>query len=174
MTRRITGILLLLLSCLVAARAEQVSHREVLAAIAVLEKDVTSAEAPRAAEIVTRFGKESEAVLITVGPETLPWVQEDPPEPEAAVREMLMAVYFAGDIKSQLQKRRPEDDPYSGWLAVIKAYRQIRRKQPEVVIPEIEEMIKKERAGTLRQEAEELIKQQEEEKRRERRPPNLV
>ena len=114
MTCRITGLLLIMLLGLVAARAEPVSRREVLAAIAVLEKDVTSVDALKAAATVTRFGKESEAVLITVGPETLPWVQADVPEPEAKVRALLMAVYFAGNIKSQLEKRRPEDDPYRG------------------------------------------------------------
>lgn len=174
MTCKITGLLLIILLGLVAARAEPVSRREVLAAIAVLEKDVTSVDALKAAATVTRFGKESEAVLITVGPETLPWVQADVPEPEAKVRELLMAVYFAGDIKSQLEKRRPEDDPYRGWLAVIKAYRQIRRKQPEVVIPEVEELIRKEQAGTLQKEAEELRQQQEQEDQRERRPTNVV
>lgn len=167
MTCRIIG-LLLLLPGLVAARAEPISRRDVLAAIAVLEKDVTSDAALKAAETVTRFGKESETVLLIIGEETLPWVQQNPPEDEVAARMMLMAVYFAGDIKSQLQKRRAEDDPYSGWLAAIKGYRLMRKKQPGLVIPEIEELIKKEQAGTLKQEAEDLRKQQEQEERQER------
>lgn len=172
MTRKITGLLLVMLPALVAAQTQPVSQREVLAAIAVLERDVTSAEALQAAETVTRFGKESEAVLLTVGPETLPWVQPGVSGSGATARMMLMAVYFAGDIKSQLEKRRTEDDPYSGWLAVIKAYRQIRGKQPRIVIPEVEELIKKEQAGTLKREAEAL--RQRLEQPRERRPSNLV
>ena len=165
---RITGLLLILLTGFVTARAEPISRREVLAAIAVLEKDVTSDEALKAAETVTRFGKESEEVLLIVGEDTLPWVQENPPEGEAAARMMLMAVYFAGDIKSQLQKRRAEDDPYSGWLAAIRGYRLMRKKQPGLVIAEIEELIKKEAAGTLQQEAEDLRKQQEQDEKQER------
>lgn len=171
MTRKIIALLFMLLPSLAAAKAEPVSRREVLAAITVLERDVTSAAAPKAAETVTRFGKESDAVMITLGPETLPWVQEGANEPEATVRAMLMAVYFAGDIKSQLAKRRAEDDPYSGWLAVIKAYRQIRRQQPELVIPEVEDLMKKDEAGTLRQEAEDLRQRQDQE---EPRPTNMV
>jgi hypothetical protein len=174
MTCRITGFLLILLTGLVVAQAEPVSRREVLAAIAVLDKDVTGADALKAAVTVTRFGKESETVLINVGPETLPWVQTDTPGPEATIRAMLMAAYFAGDIKSQLEKRRAEDDPYRGWLAVIKAYHQIRQKQPEVVIPEVEELTRKEQAGTLEQEAAELRQQQEQEEQHERRPKNMV
>ncbi|HUL52902.1 MAG TPA: hypothetical protein VLT83_05770 [Opitutaceae bacterium] len=165
---RITGLLLLLLTGLAAAGAEPISRREVLAAIAVLEKDVTSDAALKAAETVTRFGKESETVLLIVGPETLPWVQEDPPEDEAAARMMLMAVYFAGDIKAQLQKGRAEDDPYSGWLAAIKGYRLMKKKHPRLVIAEIEEIIRKEEAGTLQQEAEDLRKEQDQEEKQER------
>ena len=171
MIRKIIILLLLLIPGLAAAKAGPVSRREVLAAIAVLERDVTSAAAPQAAETVTRFGKESDAVLITLGPETLPWMQDEATGPEATVRAMLMAVYFAGDIKSQLEKRQAEDDPYSGWLAVIKAYRQIRRQQPELVIPEVEDLMKKDEAGTLRQEAEDLRQQQDQE---ETRPTNMV
>ena len=73
---------------------------------------------------------------------------------------MLMAVYFAADIKAQLEKHQAVDDPYKGWLAVIKAYRQIRKKQPDIEIDEVEELIRKEQAGTLKQEAEDLMKEQ--------------
>ncbi len=168
MNLRITGVLLLALLGALGARAEPVSRREVLAAIAVLEKDITSPEVPPAAEMVTRYGRESDEVLLIVGPATLPWVQMDAPAAEARARILLMAVYFAGDIKSQLQQGRPADDPYAGWQAVIRAYRQFHRKQPDLVIPEVEELIKKDRAGTLKQEAEDVLKQQKEDQRQER------
>ena len=161
MNLRITGVLLLALLGLAGARAEPVSRRGVVAAIGVLDRDITGPDALKAATVVTQFGKESDAVLIIVGPETMPWVQTDVPEGEAKVRAMLMAAYFAGDIKAQLEKRRAADDPYRGWLAVIKAYRQIRQKQPRISIPEVEELIEKEQAGTLKSEADELLKQQQ-------------
>lgn len=158
---RLTRLIVFALLGVVAARAEPVSRPEVLAAIAVLEHDITAPEAVKAATTVMRFGKESNDVLITVGLDTMPWMRTDVSRSEARVREMLMAAYCAGDIKSQLAKRRAEDDPYRGWLAVIKAYRQIRQKQPEVRIPEVEELIEKEQAGVLRQEADELRRQQQ-------------
>ncbi len=167
MTPRITIIVLACLLGLAAGRAEPVSRREALAAIAVLERDVTGPGAERAAETITRFGKESDAVLIAIGEETLPWMQghEDAPEGEAEVRAMLAAAYFAGDIKSQLARHRAEDDPYSGWLAAIRAYGQIRRKEPDVVIPEIEQLIEKEQDGSLKQEADDLRRQERRERR---------
>lgn len=173
MFRGIALIFLLALSILTAARAEPVTRREVLAAIATIEKDVTSSDAVEAAATVTRFGKESDDVLITVGTKTLPWVQTDVPEAEAKARMLLMAAYFAGDIKSQLEKGRPVDDPYNGWLVAIKAYRQILKKQPDMVIPELEDLISKEKAGTLKAHAEKLLKEQDEEERQSH-PSNVV
>jgi hypothetical protein len=173
MISRIACVFLLSLAVLTAAQAGPVTRREVLAAIAVLEKDVTSTEAVDAATVVARFGKESDAVLITVGAETLPWVQTDMPEAETKVRALLMAAYFAGDIKSQLEKRRPADDPYRGWLAAIKAYRQILKKQPDMVIQEMEDLIAKEQAGTLKATAEKLLKEQDEEENGSH-PTNMV
>jgi len=174
MFHRITGLFLAVFLGIAAARAEPVTRREVLAAIDVLDADVTSADAVGAAATVARFGQESDDVLITVGAETLPWVQADVPEAEAKVRALLMAAYFAGDIKSQLEKHHPVDDPYSGWISVIRAYRQILKKQPEMVIPEVEELVKKEKAGTLKHEADELRRQQDQEQQHERRPTNMV
>jgi hypothetical protein len=174
MFHRTASLLLALSFVLATARAESVTRREVLAAIAVLENDVTSSEAVDAAATVARFGRESDDVLINVGAETLPWVQTDVSESEAKVRALLMAAYFAGDIKSQLAKHRPVDDPYSGWLDVIRAYRQMLKKQPDLAIPEVEELVKKEKAGTLKHEADELRRQQEEDQQPEHRPSNVV
>ena len=144
--------------------AQPISRHAVLAAIAVLGKDVTGPGALQAAVTVTQFGRDSNDVLLIVSPDTLPWVQTNVSEADAQVRALLMAAYFAGDIKSQLQKGRPGDDPYSGWLAAIRAYRQVQKKQPRVSIPEIEDLIRQEKAGTLRQRARDLLKQQNNEK----------
>jgi hypothetical protein len=160
MSLRLTSVLLVFCLGFTVAPAQSVSKAEVLAAIAVLEKSVLSPEAGAAAATVTRFGEESEEVMITLGQETLPWVQGTS-GPDASTRALLMAVYFAGNIKSQLAKHRPEDDPYSGWLAVIKAYQEIRSKRPRLQIPEIEELIAKEKAGTLKKDADALRKRDE-------------
>jgi len=167
MTRRILILVLACLLGLAANRTGTISRQQALAAIAVLERDVTSDEAPQAAETVTRFGKESDAVLLTVGDETIPWLEgdADASDQESEARAMLTAAYFAGNIKAQLARHRAEDDPYSGWLAAIKAYGQIRRKDPGVVIPEIEQLIEKERDGTLKEEADDLRKQEQREQR---------
>ncbi len=169
MKLRLLAVIFLALLGLTAARAEPVTRREAVAAIKVLETDITGPDAEQAAETVMRFGKESDAVLLIIGEETMPWMQTDVPPAEGKVRWMLMAAYCAGDIKAQLEKRRAEDDPYRGWLAVIKAYEQIRKKQPRISIPEVEELMEKERAGVLKDEADELIKEQQKQQ-----PDNMV
>jgi len=162
MHRRMLLLTLLALAGAPGLRAQPISRSDVLAAIAVLEKDPTGPDAPAAAKTVTRFGRESDDVLLLVGAETLPWVQADAPPAEKEVRTRLVAVYFAGDIKSQLQQGVARDDPYHGWLAAIRGYVQFRQKQPGLVIPEIEELIRKERAGTLKAAAEAIRREQKE------------
>jgi hypothetical protein len=154
---RILPVVLAACLCLSTARAEPVSKGEAREAIAVLEKSVLGANATEAAATITRFADESEEVLIVVGPETMPWVQ-DAAGPDAKIRELLTAAYVAGDVKAQLAKKRPDDDPYSGWLFVIKAYREIRGKKSRISIPEVEELMAKEKDGTLTREAEALRK----------------
>jgi hypothetical protein len=163
------AIALLALAGAPGLRAAPVTRREVLAAVAVLEKDVTAPGAAAAAETVTRFGRESDDVLLIIGPETLPWVRNDVPAAEVRPRSLLLAAYFAGDIKSQLLRGAARDDPYHGWLAAIRAYGQLRRAHPELEIPEIDELIRQERAGTLRAAAAAILQEQENEHGREPR-----
>jgi hypothetical protein len=153
---RIFPVFVAVAASLGAAQVEPVSKSEARQAIAVLEKSVLSAEASAAAATITRFADESEEVLIVVGPETMPWVQ-DPAGPDANIRELLTAAYVAGDVKAQLAKKRPDDDPYSGWLFVIKAYKEIHSKRPRVTIPEVEELMAKDKDGTLKKEADTLL-----------------
>jgi len=154
---RILPAFLAVFAGLSVAQAEPVSKGEAREAIAVLEKSVLSADAAEAAATITRFADESEEVMIVVGPETMPWVQ-DSTGPDAKVRELLTAAYIAGNVKAQLAKRQPNDDPYNGWLFVIKAYREIRGKKSRITIPEVEELVAKEKDGTLKKEADLLRK----------------
>ncbi|MBI5380847.1 MAG: hypothetical protein HZA31_02990 [Opitutae bacterium] len=145
---------------LFAAPAETVSRSEALAAIATLEKSVLSPTAADAASAITRFAEDSEEVFITIGEETMPWVK-DMTGPDAPIRARLTAVYIAGNVKAQLARKRAEDDPYSGWIFLLKAYREVRTAMPRIRIPEIEDLQAKEKAGTLKRDAEKLRKKEE-------------
>ncbi|OHE89680.1 MAG: hypothetical protein A3G75_03045 [Verrucomicrobia bacterium RIFCSPLOWO2_12_FULL_64_8] len=155
-------------TALVAASAKPVTKKEVLTAIEVLEKDPFGDRAATAARVVARFGEESEEVFLYLSDDTLPWMSDDVPPAQAEARALLMAVYFAGNIKAQLERKRVEDDPYSGWLLAIKTYREMRKRQAQIRIPEIEELMELERAGRLKAHAETIQQKQEEQSRRER------
>jgi hypothetical protein len=150
---------LTLLFCLpaVTAPAAPPTRPDALVAIATLENDLLSEDAVRAARVITQFARQSDEVAITLGRETAPWVLEKrvPDEKDDAVYAMLLSVYLAGNAKSQLETGRAEDDPYSGWLAVIRAYRQIQTKRT-LLIPSVEQLVAMEDKGTLRQHAEEV------------------
>jgi hypothetical protein len=151
--------------CVAAFAAEAITRSQVLDAIAVLEKDVTAEAAPEAAAKVARFGEESPSVLIIIGDETMPWMADQAPAAEAAVRAMLTAAYFAGNIKAQLERRHAQDDPYAGWLFLFNAYKQMRKKQPALRIPEIEALQEQEKAGVLKKRADDIRRRDEERER---------
>jgi hypothetical protein len=133
------------------------SRREALTAIAVLERDPLSENAPAAAGVVLQFVEESEDVMCMLSEDTIPWIGEepDPDETKAAFSSLLMAVYLAGNTKAQLAARTASDDPYSGWLAAIRAYRQIQAKK-KISIPALDELVAMQAKGTLKRHAEEV------------------
>lgn len=170
MNSRILSVLLAaLLAADAASAAESVTKQEVLAAIQVVEEVPLSDRAVEAARVVTQFGEESEEVYLVLNDDTLPWMREDAPESQAAVRAMLMVAYFAGNIKAQLDRRVVEDDPYSGWLLAFKVYGELRKQRGAWLrIAEVEELMELERAGKLKTHAEEIRRKNEEQLRRER------
>jgi hypothetical protein len=147
------ALLLLVTSAGVRAQTPEVpSRREVLAAIATLEERFLSPEAVRAAEVVTRFVELSEDCLILLDPEAIPWAEDSEltraDDPEDMLRSLLLAAYFAGNTKAQLDSGKVEDMPYPGWLFVIRAYKSIQEKT-EFRIESIEQFIAMEEQGTL-------------------------
>jgi len=150
---------LTLLLCLAAltVQAAPPSRQDALAAIATLETDLLSESAIHAARVINQFAQQSDEVTFTVGRETAPWVLEKRQhnERDDALYAMLLSVYLAGNAKTQLESGKVEDDPYSGWLAVIRAYRLLQTKRT-IVIPSVEALAAMEDKGTLQQHAEEV------------------
>lgn len=154
MLRRLLPLLLgIQFAALPALPATEITRQQALAAVAVLERDATGEEAADAAAQIMQFGEESDAVLILVGEETMPWLGEDATPADADARALLTAAYVAGNIKVQLRRRLAEDDPLAGWRFVIQVYRQLKAKNPGLTIPAAERLIRQEREGTLEKSA---------------------
>ena len=147
------ALVLFVTSAGVRAQAPEVpSRREVLAAIATLEDRFLSPEAVRAAEVVTRFVELSEDCLIVLDPEAIPWAEDSElasaDDRGTMLRSLLLAAYFAGNTKAQLDSGKVEDMPYPGWLFVIRAYQSV-QERTEFRIASIEEFMAMEEKGTL-------------------------
>lgn len=141
------------------------TRSEVLQAIAVMEKSVSSAEAVDAAKLVVVYAQLSDDVMVDIGPEQLPWVNETwglGRERESACQTMLMAAFVAGNVKSQIKNDKAEDDTYSGWIFVIDTYRRLQAKEP-FRSPSIEALAKMQAQGKLLQHARDVHMRSEEE-----------
>ena len=139
------------------------TREEALSAIAILEKDILSGAAIEAAGTIAQFAEQSEEVNFVIGPDTIPWVMEEraPNEIDDTIYSMLLAAYFAGNAKSQLRAGKASDDPYPGWLAAIRAYRQFQTKR-SIVIPSLEKFSEMEANGSLEAHAREVKSQEKE------------
>jgi hypothetical protein len=62
----------------------------------------------------------------------------------------LLTAFIGGNVKSQLQSGKAEDDAYAGTLAVIQAYNQLRQRDKDFSAPEIEQQIALEKKGELK------------------------
>jgi hypothetical protein len=155
-----TRVALLLLTTLLSARflaAATPTQDEALAAIKTLDEHLLSDAATNAAKVITQFAQQSKQVTLTLGVDTTPWLLESPtPDKETrAVNALLLGVYIAGNTKAQLAAKKAEDDPYSGWLAVIHAY-PVLQAANKFSSPSIERFIRQEAAGRLKQHAEDV------------------
>jgi hypothetical protein len=140
------------------AAAAPPSKQEVLMAISVLEKNITSPDAADAAKTVVVYAQESDDVMVDIGPEQLPWVSEKwglEKSREQNNQSLLLAAFVAGNIRSQIKNDKAEDDTYSGWIFAIDAYKRLRTKGA-FQSPAIDSLKKMEDDGTLLQHAKDV------------------
>ncbi len=132
-----------------AATTESVSKDAVLAAIVIFEKDPSSKEGFAAASTIMSFAKKNGAVHLSLSKAVVPWFKGGDAS-DADTRSMLLTAYVSGNIRSQLQSGKAEDDIYAGWQQVFLTYDQLHQINPTVKLPEIDALKDKEKAGTLR------------------------
>jgi hypothetical protein len=153
---------LLLLAALLAgaerghAEDKAVSKESALKAIEVFEGDPSSPEGRTASATLMAFAQKSDAVKIYLSRDVVPWTK-DRDAADADTRDMLLVAYVAGNIHSQLTTGKAEDDPYSGWQQVFNTYEQLQMINPTVKVKEVEDLKKREKDGTLRAYAAEML-----------------
>jgi hypothetical protein len=130
------------------------SKKEALAAIVAVEADPFSDTGRDAAKVVVEFADESGEVAIALNSQVVPWAFEKAPRSDARedVETVLVAVYIAGNVKAQIAAGRAKDDPYAGWLAVIRLYPKL-QKERKIAFPSIERLAALEDQGKLKEHA---------------------
>ena len=139
------------------------SKNDVLQAISVMEKRITSPEAAEAAKTIVIYAQVSDDVMVDIGPEQLPWLDEAwglGKEKEQACKSLLMAAFVAGNVKSQIKNDKAEDDTYSGWIFAIDVYNRLRTRDG-FKSPSLDSLSKMRTEGTLLQHARDVRQKEE-------------
>jgi hypothetical protein len=162
MRRLLTALATLALAG-IAGAATPTKH-EVLQAISVMEKDLSSPEAVQAAKTIVLYAQDSDDVMVDIGPSQVPWVQENwglEKARETSCKSILLAAFVAGNVKSQIKNDRAEDDTYSGWIFAIDSYKRLKVKH-NFQSPSIEALAKMQTNGTLLQHARDVQAEEQE------------
>jgi hypothetical protein len=134
------------------------TKQDALEAISVMEKSVAGPAAASAAKTIVIYAQLSDDVMVNIGPDQLPWVDEKwdlAQERIQSCQALLMAAFVAGNIKSQIKNDHAEDDTYSGWIFAIDTYRRLKAAE-NFVSPAIEALAKLQAEGKLLQHAREV------------------
>ncbi len=148
--RTVAFVLIALMACAGAqARTrDSIDKETVRKAITIFCRTPANQQGSMVRPIILRYAQESPDVEIVVSPKFLPWLDASVKGHEEAGA-VLLTAYVAGDVQSQLEKRKTKDDPVAGTEQVIATYRQLQKTEPRLRIMEIENLIDLQRQGKL-------------------------
>ncbi len=151
MRKQIFILILVVLISQVGAQAKlsqpSIDKETVRKAILIFRQTPSNQQGSMVRPIILRFARESPAVEIVVSPKAMPWIESSKVGDEA--KEALLTAYVAGDVQSQLAKRRTKDDPVAATEQVIATYRQLQKAEPGLRIAEVEKLIELQKQGKL-------------------------
>jgi len=117
-------------------------------AITVFRQDTLSPRGRAAGEVVRRFAEKDDSVIIQITPKVIPFIndlkvmQED--------RTLLLDAFVVGNVDAQFLRNEKKDDPYSGVTEMIEVYKQMKKRNPAVNIPDVEKFVEMEKHGELK------------------------
>ena len=116
-------------------------------AITIFRRTPANQQGSMVRPIILRFAQESRDVAIVVPTRIIPGIESGRARDES--KAALLTAYVAGDVQSQLDKRRMKDDPVAGTEQVIATYRQLQKTEPRLRINEVEKLIDLQKQGKL-------------------------
>jgi hypothetical protein len=122
-----------------------ISETSVRSAIEKFLKAPTSPSTKLSMRTILKFAEESKDVSVLITRRATPWIGEK----EYRHGEVLLCALVAGNVRSQLDSGVNASDSYSGLIQVFRVYRHIRKRDRSYVVPELDELLDKHRAGEL-------------------------
>ena len=117
-------------------------------AITVFRQDTLSPRGRAAGEVVRRFAEKDDSVVVEITAKVVPFIndlkvmQED--------RTLLLDAFVVGNVDAQFLRNEKKDDPYSGVTEMIEIYKQMKKRNPAVNIPDVEKFVEMEKHGELK------------------------
>lgn len=151
MWKRIAALVLIALTACAGAQAktrDSIDRETVRKAITIFRRTPANQQGSMVRPIILRYAQESPDVEVLVSPKLLPWLDTNGKGHEEAGA-VLLTAYVAGNVQSQLEKRKMKDDPVAGTEQVIATYRQLQKTKPRLRIMEVEKLIDLQRQGKL-------------------------
>ncbi len=99
-----------------------------------------------AASVMVDFMHGSDTVQIKITPDYTPWMDG---EKEVANRQVFLAAFLAGSIRSQLDSGVKGNDAYAGMLQVFRVYRHLKAQKPDYQAAGIDKLLAIHRMGEL-------------------------
>jgi hypothetical protein len=100
-----------------------------------IEAQPLSPLADVARQDVVYYANYSDDVHVIIDTNILPWIKQ------SEWSDLLLASYIAGNVRSQLQRNKRENDTYAGLTLMILAYNELRKNDPNIRIAEIDKQI---------------------------------
>ena len=141
--------LVVLAACLLAVfpASAATSDTEISSTISEFLKEPLSPAATGLAQKILTFAEESPNHEIAISPKYTPWLEE---EKASAAGSLLLAAFFAGNLKAQIESGVSSPKPYEGVLAVIDVYKKIQARKAGFRMASVDRLIDLERQGTLK------------------------
>ena len=91
--------------------------------------DPTSESSADAAKAIAVYVTESKVVDVDISTKVCVWVLSNA---EQGTKELLLAAFMAGNVRSQLDTGTKQDDSYSGIVQALRVYRALKAQNPNL------------------------------------------
>ena len=117
-------------------------------AIAVFRQDPLSQRGFAAGEMVRRFAEKDDSVIVQISDKVVPFLGNMKIMKENQT--ILLDAFVVGNVDAQFLRNERKDDPYSGVTEMIETYKQMKKRDPALVVEDMQKFMDMEKNGELK------------------------